>query len=273
MPANTRPARAKSTTTGQEDKLRKLVLTTAMALLLATAVAIAGIGAAPPTEATGGLIAAPVQVPSEPAAGPTGDAAGGETAVSVTAPNQLMAGYMGSIGVIVDWEPLEIPSGYKLVIYRDYVSGPGPTERAVVASLPGGDGTWGAVFDRSFTPGATYFYHASVYADASISAAAKSPGYTYHVSIKPHSLSAYPGRNGGVDLRWTPGAHPRFVKQQVLRRPSGSSPWTTIAEIGPRDFKYVDTTAESGTKYSYRIKAAKATGKGGQTNRVKFTAP
>ena len=253
--------------------MRKLVLTTAMGLLLATAVAIAGIGGAPPTEATGGLTAAPVQVPTEPTGGSTGDPAGGETAAPVPAPNQLMAGYMGSIGVVVDWEPLAIPAGHKLVIYRDYVSGPGPTEQVVIASLPGGDGTWGAVFDRSFTPGATYFYHPSVYADGSVSAVAKSPGYTYHVSIKPHSLSAYQGRDGGVDLRWTPGAHPRFVKQLVLRRPSGSSPWTTIAEIGPRDWKYLDTTAESGAKYSYRIKAAKASGKGGQTNRVKFTAP
>ena len=219
------------------------------------------------------MTAATVQVPSEPAGGSTGDAAGGATAVPVQAPNQLMAGYMGSIGVVVDWEPLEIPSGHKLVIYRDYVSGPGPTERAVIASLPGGDGTWGAVFDRSFTAGATYAYHARVYASGVDDAVAKSDAVAYHVSIKPHSLSAHRGFNGGVDLRWTPGAHTRFVKQQVLRRPSGSSPWTTIAEIGPRDFKYVDTTAESGTKYSYRIKAAKATGKGGQTNRVKFTAP
>ena len=225
-----------------------------MGLLLATAVAIAGIGGAPPTEATG-------------------DAASGATAVSVPAPNQLMVGYMGSFGVVVDWEPLVIPAGYKLVIIRNHVSGPGPTEEVVISSMPGGDESWAAVRDLNYTAGATYAYYARVYASGIDDAVAKSEPVAYHVSIKPHSLSAYPGRNGGVDLRWTPGAHPRFVKQQVLRRPSGSSPWTTIAEIGPRDFKYVDTTAESGTKYSYRIKAAKATGKGGQTNRVKFTAP
>ena len=227
--------------------MRKFVLTAAMGLLLAAAVAIAGIGGTPAE-------------------------ANGDTA-AVQAPNQLMAHYTGPLGVLVAWQSLVVPSGHKLVVYRNYVSGPGPTGQTVIASLPGGDRDWGAVLDRSTTAGATYQYHASIYAEGSDSAVAKSQEFIYHVSVKPHTLSAYRGRDGGVDLRWTPGAHPKFVKQLVLRRPAGASSWTTIAEIGPRNWKYLDTTAESGTKYSYRVKAEKATGKGGQTNRVKFTAP
>ena len=227
----------------------KFGLTMAMGLLLATAVAIAGIGGAPPAQANG------------------------ETAAR--APSELGAAYTGAGSVVVAWPSMQVPSGYEMLIQRDHVSGPGPTDRTVVRIIQHSAGTTNTALDRNPTAGATYQYQARIYPLNSDSAVSVSPVATYHVSIKPHLLTGEPGRgpDGGVVLSWVPGAHPKFVKQQVRRRAAGSSEWTTVAEVSFFAGRYTDSTAVFGTKYSYRVKAVKASGKGGQTNRVKVRAP
>ena len=233
--------------------MRKFVLTAAMGLLLAAAVAIAGIGGTPAAaEAT-------------------------ESEATVRAPSGVFAEYFGDRGVLVSWDSAEVPPGHYLLVHRYHEAGPGPTYRGTSSPRHDQTGAPVAAWDEFPVAGATYRYEAHIYRKGGEGEmtlpVAKSLPFKYHVSIKPHSLRAQSGYRGGVFLRWTPGAHPKFTQQLVRRRAAGSSTWTTVATLSPGSYRYTDTTAESGTKYSYRVKAEKATGKGGQTNRVKFTAP
>lgn len=239
--------------TGLEDKLRKLGLTVAMSLLLAVTLAMTG-AAAPRAEAQNASDTDPASL------------------VNLNAQYKF-------IGVFMTWSgELDIPAGYDVVAHRSHVSGPCPCETVNPTILVDANSKQPvAVLDKRPVSGATYLYWLTLtpnpYDDELPPGdLAASNALTYYVSPKPHNLTALTASSQGVMLRWTMGAHPKYTKQIVRRRAAGSSTWTEF-EIGAMEDRYTDRTAESGVKYSYRVKAEKPNGKGGQTNRVKVTAP
>lgn len=233
-----------------EDKLSKIGLAVALSLMLAVTLAMTT-AAAPRAEAQ--------------------NASDTDHASLVN-----LYGQYKSIGVFLTWYGLDIPDGYDLVANRGHMSGPCPCENATVTILSDvRSGQPVAALDKQPVSGTTYVYWLTLTPnrpDIAPGDLGASKTLSYYVSPKPHTLRATAVSGQGVMLNWTAGAHPKYTKQIVRRRPAGSATWTDI-EIGARDDRYTDRTAKPGVKYSYRVKAAKATGKGGQTNRVKITAP
>ena len=70
-----------------------------------------------------------------------------------------------------------------------------------------------------------------------------------------------------VNLTWTAHTNPNYGSQLVRRRVAGERPenWTEFT-LGLNDTSYTDTTAVSGTRYIYRIRAVKENGTPGDSN-------
>ncbi len=87
----------------------------------------------------------------------------------------------------------------------------------------------------------------------------------------PSGLEARAGY-GVVALSWTLGTRSTYVRQVVHRRERGED-WEEIATISASDTTWRDSTVEELKKYTYFIKAEKANGKGGSTNKASVTIP
>lgn len=71
--------------------------------------------------------------------------------------------------------------------------------------------------------------------------------------------------SGGVTVKWEKAAG--ATKYTVTRKQSGAASYQQIGTTGDKDY-FVDTTAQAGVKYSYKIKPVNALGYGGYGNAV-----
>jgi fibronectin type 3 domain-containing protein len=151
------------------------------------------------------------------------------------------------------------PSGYRL--YRGTSSG-GET---LLASL----GTATSFTDSTAVPGTTYYYQVaaanpigqSARSNERSSAAPTAPG-------APQLTAATPG-TGGITLRWNAPASDGGSPLTGYRIYRGTS---LIATIGAANTSYTDTSAASGTTYSYAVTAVNAIGESSVSNQLSATA-
>lgn len=78
-----------------------------------------------------------------------------------------------------------------------------------------------------------------------------------------------------VVLSWTPGTNSNHVRQIILRKQSGTATgdrgagtfqpaqWQEVATLSSGASTYTDSNVSNGQRYSYRVRAEKANGKGG----------
>ena len=167
-------------------------------------------------------------------------------------------------GVVLTWTPGTNPGYVGQVVYRR-ASGEGWEDIHTTS-----DTSLATYTDSTAVLGQKYTYF--VEADKNYGSDDRTGRVSVSGKYPPGNLTAAI-QGGDVVLSWTPGSNPAYVEQIVQRRVKGEA-WENIQTITNTGLAtWTDTTVASGTRYLYTVRAQKANGKGGGTNRVSITVP
>jgi len=186
------------------------------------------------------------------------------------APHPVSATGISPGEVTINWMPLSATGGAR--IQR---KGPGGAYLDVAAPTGGTVTSYG---DRGLAPSTTYTYRVQtwyeqggvrLYSPWSAVATATTPGPA--AVATPTTLAAAAEADGGVRLTWVEKA--LWEIGFNIERRAGSGPWVLITTTAPETIEYIDTTADGGTQYTYRVRAVTAHAQSEWSNTATVTTP